>query len=374
MADLEEDDTSSNAARQGVPALSSLESGRKASETSSLEPSSGVPSVSIEYGNPLTENTEIAQRHESYYKEMPENLEDDMEEGIDTSWDQITPKFKEARHAMYNEHLGRTNTMYNEHEAGVPELHRMPSGVRGVVPSNASTTSVPTGGEFVQSKFAQALKTQSGPASSLKSTQKQPTLQRREESRGAPKPPPLSLRKRASRFTSNILSPFRSRKESQPEDDVYPKVAYLYDPQPSEDRGGAYKSPSPSSGDKPERWPEVPGRSDSNMPAGARQVDYGTAEPEDYMSVGESFRNPDFYTSRQLQGNGKFLEAPTRQNTPDLTIPDIMPGVPNRPLERSASMEALYEPKISGRDERRRKAIPTIIHNGGRSGKRRHDT
>jgi hypothetical protein len=276
MADLEEDDTSSNAARQGVPAPSSLESARKASETSSLEPSSGVPSVSIEYGNPLIENTETAQRHESYYKEIPENLEDDMGEGIDTSWDQITPKFKEARHAMYN-----------EHEAGVSEPYKTPSGVWGVAPSNASTTSIPSGGEIVQSKFAQALKTQSGPASSLESIQKQPTLQRREESRGAPKPPPLSLRQRAGRFTSNILSPFRSRKESQPADGFYlPKersasMEALYEPEWSPTIEIISKAKAPIS----ELWPDTtpaelyspPAELHSPPPEGRETVDYFAA-------------------------------------------------------------------------------------------------
>jgi hypothetical protein len=276
MADLEEDDTSSNAARQGVPAPSSLESARKASETSSLEPSSGVPSVSIEYGNPLIENTETAQRHESYYKEIPENLEDDMGEGIDTSWDQITPKFKEARHAMYN-----------EHEAGVSEPYKTPSGVWGVAPSNASTTSIPSGGEIVQSKFAQALKTQSGPASSLESIQKQPTLQRREESRGAPKPPPLSLRQRAGRFTSNILSPFRSRKESQPADGFYlPKersasMEALYEPEWSPTIEIISKAKAPIS----ELWPDTtpaelyspPAELYSPPPEGRETVDYFAA-------------------------------------------------------------------------------------------------
>jgi hypothetical protein len=171
-----------------------------------------------------------------------------MGEGIDTSWDQITPKFKEARHAMYN-----------EHEAGVSEPYKTPSGVWGVAPSNASTTSIPSGGEMVQSKFAQALKTQSGPASSLESIQKQPTLQRREESRGAPKPPPLSLRQRAGRFTSNILSPFRSRKESQPADGFYlPKersasMEALYEPEWSPTIEIISKAKAPIS----ELWPDT---------------------------------------------------------------------------------------------------------------------
>jgi hypothetical protein len=188
MADLEEDDTSSNAARHGVPALSSLESARKASETSSFEPSSGVPSVSIEYGNTLTEDTESAQRQDLHYMEMPESLEDDTKEGIDTSWDQITPKFKEARHAMYN-----------EHEAGVP-LRFNVRGFERLAPNIvvSTTRSVPS----------------EGAASSHESSEEQPSLQRREETNFEPRPP--SLRERVGRITSNILSPFRSRKEDYP--------------------------------------------------------------------------------------------------------------------------------------------------------------
>jgi hypothetical protein len=139
-----------------------------------------------------------------------------------------------------------------------------------VAPSNASITNVPSG----------------GPASPHKSIQKQPTLQRREEPRSPPQHPPLSLRHRASRFTSNILSSFRSRKESRPADDVYPKVAYLYDPR-SEDRGEAYMSPSPSNGGNPERWPEVPR---------------------------ESLRNPDFYQkSHRRSASMEVLDGGARE-------------------------------------------------------------
>jgi hypothetical protein len=158
MAALEEDDTSSNAARQGVASLSGS-STRGSIGTSSLGFSSQRSSLESDRGKPRTENgglrldavaaasvielykhpTRKRRTHEARDQAQQEWQEEQLQvspianvqsieewdrmisdstnsEEVDTSWDLITPKFKKARHAMYN-----------EHEAGASELYITPS-------------------------------------------------------------------------------------------------------------------------------------------------------------------------------------------------------------------------------------------------------
>ncbi|KAH6878006.1 hypothetical protein BKA58DRAFT_376336 [Alternaria rosae] len=90
MAALEEDDTSSNAARQGVRASSSTSS------------TNVVSTRSIPESDPDFERSDHNAFHASSrrYVTSLESLSEEYEGEIDTSWDQITPKFKEARVAM----------------------------------------------------------------------------------------------------------------------------------------------------------------------------------------------------------------------------------------------------------------------------------
>ncbi|CAN9323869.1 unnamed protein product [Alternaria alternata] len=97
MAHWEEEDTSSNAARQSIPKSSSAHSTNDYSE---LYPeASTLDSVEANHSN---EDEQSPQSGESY-KDMVPDISGYREETIDTSWDQITPKFKEARIAMGGE-------------------------------------------------------------------------------------------------------------------------------------------------------------------------------------------------------------------------------------------------------------------------------
>jgi hypothetical protein len=102
MTALEEDDASSNAARQSAPANSGSHSAGRLSGVSSE-----TSSLSIVEGELGNENDSEVQSAE-LYERMMHDLSDEGEEDVDTSWDQITPKFKEARDAMDSDGRPRT--------------------------------------------------------------------------------------------------------------------------------------------------------------------------------------------------------------------------------------------------------------------------
>ena len=89
MAALEEGDTSSNAARQGIRASSSTGSTKIASTSSIPESDSDVE---------RSDHNALHGSSSRYVTSLKSSEECDGE--VDTSWDQITPKFKDARAAM----------------------------------------------------------------------------------------------------------------------------------------------------------------------------------------------------------------------------------------------------------------------------------
>jgi serine/threonine protein kinase len=84
-----------------------------------------------------------------------------------------------------------------------------------------------------------------------------------------PSPPPMSV---PSMSAPDVLTPHESQsekeKESLPEKESFSNESFLNEPFPNIER-------------------TIGGGPDSNIPAGARQVDYGIEESEDYMSAGD---------------------------------------------------------------------------------------
>lgn len=219
MAHWEEDDTSSNAARQSAPASFSSHSVSHSSAMSS------------EVSDPYFKERESGDRdsedvHSTVWEEKVEpDASYQGEEFIDTSWDWITPKFKEARIAMRYEQEAKIPVVLEDMTPPLKdssEMHLDPDLPRSPLESSSQRLGL--------------------------------SVRRYAFSEWGSTKPNIS-----EWFSSSEERDGRRQKESQPEDDVYPKVAWLYDPPQSEDRGGAYEPPSPSSGDNPERWPEVPG-------------------------------------------------------------------------------------------------------------------
>ena len=226
MATLEENDTSSNAARQGVPTQSSLGSTRIASDPSRHESDSAVSdgsngslAHSIHRSRAAADEQYIEQNEGSALISS-----DDVPEEVDTSWDQITSKFKDAR----------VGVNYQK-EAEIPE--RRPA-----------ITRVATDGEIVDASMLRSPQTLLGTSSKRPDGQPQAIdvksyrgpLQRRNafylEPGAAQEPAPWvrpnirpepttsnaepvtlleplspAIRERAGRMTTDLFSPFRNQ-------------------------------------------------------------------------------------------------------------------------------------------------------------------
>jgi hypothetical protein len=200
MAALEEDDISSNAARKGFRAQSILGSSEAASKSSSFEFYPEVEDLKIDLGKFRAGDTPNEQHDEARETLLGDSsfldVSDDPGEEVDTSWDQITSKFKEARDAMDSDQRAEESEHQKQSSRNRQPLERWTQKVPVLV-SPDQTSATPDTPRF-------------GP----RDVHEVPTIAFAEP----PSPPkvPLSLRERAGRFTSNILSPFRSRKESQP--------------------------------------------------------------------------------------------------------------------------------------------------------------
>jgi hypothetical protein len=96
MADLEEEDAMSDVARQSFGASSDDECSSEHSAGTSIIADSGGGDDS---GSPVTEK--VSRGHEEEYEKQVPDLPEYLEEGVDTSWDIVTPKFQDARAAMY---------------------------------------------------------------------------------------------------------------------------------------------------------------------------------------------------------------------------------------------------------------------------------
>jgi hypothetical protein len=138
MADLEQDDTSSNAARQGIPELSSPGSSKIGSEVSSYQSDPEVESLEIDHRELHTGGIKNTQSTENNEKTVIDKSVDSEDE-IDTSWDEITPKFKEARTAMRNDH----EVELFERKQGSDAYSERPKSSRGWSRINLSSTHLP---------------------------------------------------------------------------------------------------------------------------------------------------------------------------------------------------------------------------------------
>lgn len=240
MAIFEEDDTSSNAARQGVPAISSIGSTRVASDPSSHD-SSSEASVSRSGSASRRMRHVRAAAYDRYNKQDEEaamTSSEDIQEEVDTSWDQITPKFKDARVRMYNEQEVENSRLEPAQAVMVVWDEPPPPPRDSVIPRTSSAMPPPT-----------------------------------------PPPPkaPPSLRERASRITSNIFSPFRSS-----------KLPY------SGERSSASRS-SQQFRREHYRFPEIPGESFRNADFEAARSHYSQASVQD-----QSATNPNYPSETSL--------------------------------------------------------------------------
>jgi hypothetical protein len=116
MDPIEEDDTSSNAARQDIGALSIIASTRAVSNPWWHESGSEVSADSLGHINNKSRSKAPADdQYSNQYEEPGSVPRDDIREEVDTSWDLITPKFKDAR-------IG----IHGNQEAETPNRHLQP--------------------------------------------------------------------------------------------------------------------------------------------------------------------------------------------------------------------------------------------------------
>jgi len=195
MPDLNENDTSSNAVRQGAPGSSGLISTDEQPDVSSRVPS---PELS-ERMKDDSEDKNL--QHTDVLKDLVSvpDIPDHLEGGIDTSWDHVTSKFKNARDATFDEQ------MKHHH------------------PTRLSDVSEHTFEESDQASRREIRSTYN--ASVFDNNDLNPISP---ESPPRPDIPPaskpqLSLRQRAGRVSSTLLAPFRA--SSKPTDVVRPESA-----------------------------------------------------------------------------------------------------------------------------------------------------
>jgi hypothetical protein len=183
IAHCEEDDTSSNAARRSIPETSDPDSAKEYSTSSSEAPSLNF---SEEYHN--TEDNQILREGEWDEVDVVPDVSEHSEGNIDTSWDQITPKFKDARNAMRDEQVADEDEVWEMRDS--IELARE---------------------RIALEEQRMALGEQ---------RMERMILQEQEEhitkSDNLPEHP-LTLRQRARRVTSNLFSPLRSREREDSE-------------------------------------------------------------------------------------------------------------------------------------------------------------
>ena len=194
----EENDASSDAARQSVRALSRIGSTREDSDHSKYDFGS---EASVSRSGSFSQKMRLSRgaadgQHNDQDEELALATSNDAREEVDTSWDQITAKFKDARVGLYNE---QSDDIYERQpmativatEKGFvdarpkeqrPSLHEAWERMRPPVETPTSERSV----------FS---------THSLHHIEPAPISRH-----------PPSIRERASRITSNLFSPFRSQK------------------------------------------------------------------------------------------------------------------------------------------------------------------
>ncbi|CAN9245691.1 unnamed protein product [Alternaria sp. RS040] len=213
MADLEQDDTSSNAARQGIPELSSPGSSKIASEVSSCQSDSEVDNLEIDHGELHTGVIRNVQLPEDDEKTISDKSVDPEDE-IDTSWDEITPKFKEARAAMHNDQKAELSERRQTPDVypAIPES----SNARRV---GSMTTSLNLPELLAQSRSRERSQISEQDQDLTEPSAKKENLdinyQQHQARNMANDSTAPSLRQRAGSITSRLLSPFRSRSKVQ---------------------------------------------------------------------------------------------------------------------------------------------------------------
>jgi hypothetical protein len=227
MAPIEEDDTSSNAARQDMGALSSIASTRAVSNPWRHESGSEVSADSLGHINNRSRSKAPADDQYSNQYEEPESVSrDDIREEVDTSWDLITPKFKDARIGLQGDQEAETPKRQLQPMFPDAAIYEKPMDARPTdpparlfdEPQEVVSIAMP-----LAPRDAHAIPPFSDPMS------RQPGKAEIDTS-NVSKPPP-SFRERAGRITSNLFSPFRSQKKDQnraqsgrPELDAFPEM------------------------------------------------------------------------------------------------------------------------------------------------------
>lgn len=229
MATLEENDTSSNAARQGVPALSSEGSTRVASDPSNHE---SISEASVSRTGSFSRRMRLLRAAENdQYTQQDKTpalgSSEGIQEEVDTSWDQITPKFKDARSAMYSEQeadSSKSELMTPNVAIGEEPMSERDSKAVGWDRSGAIDLGRPSDRPWARrdtnpvgapgpSDYTSYLSTPQ--TSDPEAMFKEPTIP-------SPKPPsmrkpPMSLAERTGRITAKLFSPFRRESHTYPE-------------------------------------------------------------------------------------------------------------------------------------------------------------
>jgi len=256
---LEENDTSSNAARQSVPALSSIGSTRIASDPAKYD-SGSEASVSRSGSFNQKMRSSRAAADEQYTDqdvELPLTTSGDAREEVDTSWDQITAKFKDARIGMYNNQSADIYerqpmaTIVATDEGSVdtrPREQRYP--LQKAWKKTRPPDNTPTSGRSLVSVIHSLHHVEPAPISRH----------------------PPSIRERASRITSNLFSPFRSSKALN-----------------SKEEFSVSRSPRRHNEEELRPFPEVPGEirrnSDSEQTSSEPWRPLRPSEDDDYSGL-----------------------------------------------------------------------------------------
>lgn len=198
MSSLEENDTSSNAARQGVPARSSLGSTKIAPDPSGQDSGS---EVSVGSRSSLNSLSRSMRRSRASADEQSKDEDEEsalvssevIPEEIDTSWDQITSKFKDARVEAY----GVQSPESSEHQP--------------------MTLDMATNEEFIDFKRKEPIFSRDPSLERQTSFEEDvPKLPTIRFPRSSTPPKPRSFfRERAGPIMSKILSSFRSKAKDQ---------------------------------------------------------------------------------------------------------------------------------------------------------------
>ncbi|KAF7677454.1 hypothetical protein GT037_004313 [Alternaria burnsii] len=339
MADLEQDDTSSNAARQGIPELSSPGSSIIACEVSSCQSDPEADNLEIDHGEFHTGGIRNVQLPEDNEKTIADESVDPEDE-IDTSWDEITPKFKEARAAMHN-----------DQKAEVSERRQTPD-VYSASPESSNARRV---GPMITSLNLPELLAQSRSRERSQISEQDQDLaepsakkenldinyqqyQARDMANDSTAP---SLRQRAGSVTSRLLSPFRSRSKVQSAE---------YPPMPGEQPRRIIVERVPSGSNTPRP-------SDSYIPRPSGSFFSRTRKDPLLDQPTESITSKTFSPSRStssLVGTGELLEERRKTRVENLSTTTADTDEP----EVLFVAASLFEFKIG--HERREGGIPYL--------------